>query len=331
MISRLVVAIVQMRRHSIGLAVCLCVLSALSARSTTFSVNAVGFVNKTFKPGITAAHNPLAAVDNRVSELFAHAPVGTVVYSPGPSGLFENATKTVSGWMNGGLFLPPGRGFYVNNTGTADFTVTFVGNVLQGELTHHLLPGTSLAGSLVPQTGLISTDLHFPADIGDAVLVFDGTGPAANRYEFTVSGWMPHEPVLEVGDSMWITTARELFWTRNFNVNNSLVRSTVNDPIPSTVIAYPLSGGESAIYEINGFSRTQASVPQPEINFVATEADGSLLYRVFTEAGRDYQIESSPDLANWSEFAAFTAATSEHRFNVGRPGNTGRYFRVRTL
>lgn len=298
---------------------------------TVFSVNAVGFANRTFKPGVSAAHNPLVAGDNRAAALFDHAPIGTSIHTPGPTGEFVKAERTASGWINGDLLLPPGRGFYVGNPEQEPFTITFVGNVLQGSLTNSLLPGTSLTGSLVPQEGLISTDLHFPPNIGVLVHVFNGTGPQANEYLFTSLGWLPHEPSLMVGDTMWVTTERGANWTRSFSVNHSYgANMAYGFTATPSLRAYPLNGGESAIYSVPGFALTPAALPELRLQFVGVETDDSQVYRVFTQPGRHYLVESSTDLQTWTTFTNFTADSSVFVFNTGRPTTACRFFRAGT-
>lgn len=91
-----------------------------------------------------------------------------------------------------------------------------------------------------------------------------------------------------------------------------------------------MAGGLADIYAVPGFNQTAISVPQPEITFVRKNADGSIDYRVFTEAGRNYVIEISTDLQFWSKHRHFQASRSEYQFNSGALSNSVRYFRVAT-
>lgn len=155
--------------------------SAVLGQSTLFSVNAVGFVNKTFKPGVTAVINPLLPNDNGASSLFQSAPIGTTVITVGSGGNFITAFKTFLGWNNGDLELLPGRGFYVYDPTSSPFTITVVGTVQQGDLNLTLRPGTSLLGSLIPQSGLLTSDLQFQPHFGDTAHVFDSAAATANQ------------------------------------------------------------------------------------------------------------------------------------------------------
>lgn len=309
--------------------VCMTLLSCLEARSqSVFSANAVGFVRKTFPIGATAVVNPLEAADHRVSKLLESAPVGVSVYTPGPDGEFETATRGANGWINGDLLLPPGRGFYVENRSGGEFEVIFIGNVLQGARTLALPPGTTLLGSLIPQAGLLSGDLYFPARLGDVAHVFDGSSETANRYEYTAVGWQPHEPVLRVGSAFWLTLGASNYWTRTFSVND--LGGGGNSPGPSYVDLYPLNGGTNAIYSVGGFGSRAISPPRPEIAFVGLGVDGRLRYRVFTEAGRSYTVQASQDLINWSVHTSFTATSAEFHFDAGQPSSACRFYRIVT-
>ena len=104
-----------------------------------YSVNVVGYVNSTLKPGFNLISNPLnntATGGNTVGTIFGSAlPDGSAVYKF-VNGGYEavNAFSDMFGWDTPGQTLVPGEGVFVFLAGSADVTVTFVGDVNQGAL-----------------------------------------------------------------------------------------------------------------------------------------------------------------------------------------------------
>jgi hypothetical protein len=102
------------------------------------------------------------------------------------------------------------------------FTITFVGEVPQGTLTTAVPNGFSIVSSQVPQSGGITTALGFPGKDNDACYKYI-PGPGGH---FEISsyidgfGWDPAEPILSVGEAVWIlSSGAHANWTRVFSVN----------------------------------------------------------------------------------------------------------------
>lgn len=207
------------------------------AQGTVFSVNAVGYVNTTLKPGFNLISNPLnAGADNTIPTLFKTAPFGTQVYRfhSTPSAGFDIATNDdlTPGWISqtAGLLtaqILPGSGLFVKNNSTpkADFTVTFVGEVPQGNLSTTLVKGLQVVSSQVPQEGKISADLKYTGQAGDQISKFDATTQKFVVYGFddlsnawTLSG-VANEPTIGVGESFFLSKQVAGTWTRTFDVN----------------------------------------------------------------------------------------------------------------
>jgi len=206
------------------------------AQGTVFSVNAVGYVNTTLKKGFNLIANPLdAGADSTIGTLFKSLPFGTQVYRFNGTG-FDIATyddieaKYTS--ATAALLtaqIKPGEGVFVKNNTTTDQTVTFVGEVPQGNLANPFPKGLSIRASQVPQDGKLTTDLGFPAKPGDQVSKFDATtqkfvGPytfddlvGANG-SWTLGG-VANEPSLVVGESVFLRASAAGTWSRTFNVN----------------------------------------------------------------------------------------------------------------
>lgn len=179
-----------------------------------YSVNAVGYVNVTFKKGFTLAANPLKAADNSVKALFASAPDGTVVYKFTAAGTYDINTKDFGEFEKPADTLMPGEGAFV--LAPSDFTVTFVGEVMQGQLKNSIPKGFSIRSSMVPQAGKLSADLGFPGADGDFVYLFRNGAYAISGYDF---GAWDNEPTPAVGEAFFVNKVAAVDWNRNFSVN----------------------------------------------------------------------------------------------------------------
>jgi hypothetical protein len=193
----------------------------------------VGYVNKTFAPGFTMFANPLVAEDNDISALIPEAPVGTTAYAWNEGELkFDIVTSFgAAGWSGPLEFLPGGGGFI---GASAEFTVTFVGEVMQsvppyvaaaGDPLQNPIPeGLSIRSSMVPQAGAL-------ADLGLDNLPFQSTvytwDVADQKYAINTllvppDTWsLGAAPSLEVAEAMFVAIpeGQALTWERVFSVN----------------------------------------------------------------------------------------------------------------
>jgi hypothetical protein len=199
-----------------------------------FSVNAVGYVNKTILAGkLALISNPLDAGtgNNTIANLFKGAPDGTQVYKYNGTG-FDTATYDLTdpanpSWVPDSaakIEVKPGEGVFVRNGDPkVDYTVTFVGEVPQGKLDNSYPKGLSIRSSIVPQKGT-ADELGFKATDGDQinqyvaakqgydVFTYDATDPAAPV-------WNPPLKPLDVGESFFLNAAQAGTWSRTFSVN----------------------------------------------------------------------------------------------------------------
>jgi len=222
-----------MKAKSILLAATVVAASALSSSAqTVFSVNAVGFVNKTFPNGQFAlASNPLSAANNTVDALFPDAPAGCIIYKFDGAGFGTPNTRGGFGtlaWSNPGMTLVPGEAFFFRNNSGSDYTVTFVGDVPQGTLTTPLNDGFSLVASQVPVVGGVGTDLKLPEAAGTVVYTWNGTTYTPYSLGgFGSLSWSPSEPIIGVGQGFWVRRSGATEWKVSFDVNNGSI-NTVN-------------------------------------------------------------------------------------------------------
>lgn len=207
-------------------AICGLVSSAAVMAQSVYSLNAVGYVNTTIPTGFSIIANPLNASTNTLSSLIVGAPEGTTVYKYNGAN-FDIATYSQDDYGNlvwdNDLTLVPGEGAWIKNTGSA-FTNTFVGEVVTGTNTVAVPVGFSLKGSIVPQAGILNTDLGYPAAENDTIYIYDNS--VGN---FTISTYAQDDygnlvwdnvPTVKVGQGFWIYTTTAKSWTRVFNLND---------------------------------------------------------------------------------------------------------------
>jgi len=209
-----------MRTKTLLLTAALAAAGAVSSMAQVYSVNAVGYVNVTVPVGFSMIANPLKAADNSVAALLAAPPENTTVY------LFANGKYSVDSfslgsWDDGTEQLLPGGGAFIKNASSAAFTVTFVGEVMQGNLSNPIPAGFSIISSQVPQTGAVDTVLGLPVGEGDTVYQFDN---AHNRYavdSYSLGSWDTDTgPAPAVGEAFFYKNAGAAKnWTRTFSVN----------------------------------------------------------------------------------------------------------------
>ncbi len=196
------------------------------AQGTVFSVNAVGFVNKTLNSGFQIVANPLVAATNDLNTLFppsAGIPNLSAVYKWNPAAGSFATSFYFNGWTSNMTVLP-GEGFFFKLQGSTPVTVTFVGNVNQGSLTNSLPTGFSLVSSQIPQAGGVTSLLGFPAANLDAVYQYDNVNNVYITKIFFNGSWNGGdgtEPNISVAEGFFVhvQSPSGSSWVRNFNVN----------------------------------------------------------------------------------------------------------------
>jgi hypothetical protein len=211
-------------------AVCFGAASALGAVSS----NVVGYTQVALAKGLNLAANTLDnTTGNHIADVLSYVPDGSTVY------LFDGKKFSSSQFLanvpgdptQGGIWtadaaIAPGTGFFIDSS-TA-YTVTFVGQVLQGTLSNPVPTGLSIKASQVPQAAAIDTLGLAPGD-GDQVFYFaagkytsyqflanDPTNPAAGGIWTTGDG---NAPQLGIGQAVFISSSGKATWNRTFTVN----------------------------------------------------------------------------------------------------------------
>jgi len=222
-----------MRTKTLLLVAAATAASVATSMAQVYSVNAVGYVNKTVpKGGYAMISNPLNAPTNTINALFAGVPDGFQVYlyTPGSgytAGNFDALSGAFTPDAVANANLLPGQGVFVRNPSTSDVTITFVGDVPQGTLTTHLVAGLQIVSSQVPQAGPLD-QLGFPAiakngaSDGDQVYQFVVSTQkyAMSTYDGLSDAYAPALPTVDVGEAFFVKKVTASDWTRTFNVNS---------------------------------------------------------------------------------------------------------------
>jgi len=186
-----------------------------SSSAQVFSVNVVGYVNKSLTAGFNLVANPLSNGDNSLSTIIPSAPDGTTVFTFNGAGYDSVSYLDGVGWL-GNATLPPGVGFFVN--APSDTTVTMVGEVEQGTLDVALGEGFNLTGSRVPQETNVSA-LGLPEVDGLTVWKFNGAG--YDTFSYIAGIGFLSDAKIGVGEGFFAQVpagAGEITWSRDFTV-----------------------------------------------------------------------------------------------------------------
>jgi len=203
-----------------------------------YSVNAVGYVNSSFpNAGFFIISNPLNNGNNQLGTILPNAPDNTLLYKFA-GGSFAEGQQFIAGagWFNSSgastVTLAPGEAAFLQIPagGTFPATLTFVGDVPQGNLTQPLPQGFSLQASAVPISAGLSTTgnsgMNFPAVDNDLVYFFNGvTQVYSEGIQFIAgAGWFDstgaNDPTPAVGQGFFLLRSGAAGnWTRTFSVN----------------------------------------------------------------------------------------------------------------
>lgn len=198
------------------------------AQSNVYSLNIVGYVNKTAPPGFSMIANQLNTTNNTIAALLPSVPDGSQLfkYTTGSGYVTANfevdPISNVGAWDRPTITLNPGEGAFFKNTATTNITLTFVGEVITGSSTNPLPVGFSIRSSIIPQAGT-ATSLLVPGSDGDQIFKYTpGSGYTTFNYEVdpisNVGAWNP-DPNVTVGESFFIKKTAAQNWIRNFTVN----------------------------------------------------------------------------------------------------------------
>jgi hypothetical protein len=192
-----------------------------SSMAQVYSLNVVGYYNLPIGANQKVMiANQLNTTNNTIASLIPSGPPFANFYKySGTFATYQFDDVTLAWLPDGNATLNPGEGgFYVSPVAT---TLTFVGEVLQGSLTNTLPIGQKvMRSSIVPQQGLVSTDLGLPGEAFDNLYTYAGTYTTYQFDDVTLA-WLPSEPTINVGQSFFYVKATggtKSAWVRNFTV-----------------------------------------------------------------------------------------------------------------
>jgi hypothetical protein len=226
-----------MRTKALLLAAAFAAAGVATSVAQVYSVNAVGYVNVTLVPGFNLVSNPLdaGAGNNTVAKLLTNIQGGvppqtkafvfdvTTGQFATPASYFGAPINAWSPASSANLEVPPGNGLYVFNPTQADLTLTFVGQVMQGNLSNPLPQGFSIKANQVPQAGKPDS-FGLVGTPGDKIFKFNKATGAYNTpssfFGPPINQWSPATPVIEVGEAFFMFRATSAgTWNRTFSVN----------------------------------------------------------------------------------------------------------------
>jgi hypothetical protein len=174
--------------------------------------------------GMLAIANQLNRSTNMLSALIPTAPAGSAFYKyTGAGGYAATTYDDLAGAWDRDFSLNPGEAAIFRNASASPFVITFVGEVLQGQLVNTLPIGNSLRSSMVPQSGRITADLGLPAEGGDTIYIYNGTY-SGNTFDDISGRWDspdPGGPIVNVGQGFFYRKApggTKTLWIRNFTL-----------------------------------------------------------------------------------------------------------------
>merc|ERR1711898_86474 len=183
----------KMRTKTLLLTAFVGALGFTAAQAQVYSVNAVGYVNKSIPAGFSIVANPLNNGDNKVADVFGANPGSLTVYRFGDAGFSINSYDAdFEEWDNGDDVIAPGAGF-------------------------------SIRSSQVPQEGSLDADLGFPTDEAVTVYQFGAAGYSIIAYDADFEEWDTDDtkgPVVGVAEGFWVLRETAANWTRSFSTSD---------------------------------------------------------------------------------------------------------------
>lgn len=185
------------------------------------SANVIGYASALLPPGFSMIANPFNAPDNSVAALFANWPDDTTLnkFDTSLFRLTDNGIKART-WSNPDDQFVPGEGAIFYNP-TPDYRpLTFVGEVMQENLSMPIPAGFSIRSSLVPQNGALREELGFPIADGDVIHLFDREKQKYLLYPHENGHWTSGSPSVGIGESFWVAKRTPANWVRNLTIGS---------------------------------------------------------------------------------------------------------------
>lgn len=167
-----------------------------------------GYVTRDIPAGFSLQVVPVLNRNSHIAALIKEAPEGTEIVIDDGSGWIINRFGNLA-WSLPDMQLQMGRGMIFNSP--EDWSITWVGDVLAGDLGSLIPEGESLVGSLIPKEGKLGRDLAFPLMEGVEILTVNREGGDFESLARVENGaWVPMDPPISVGEAV-VVRAPEAF------------------------------------------------------------------------------------------------------------------------
>jgi hypothetical protein len=211
------------------------VVSSIAA-DNVYSVNVVGYINMTLSNSWSLVSDQLDdGAGNKITNVFS-ADFGAgkypVTFYKYNGATYDTLTRVSAAvWTfnpntveNRQATLKPGEAIFVRKQFAAPISVTFVGEVKQGDnMTNSIVsPGFELYSPIIPQDGGVRTIHNLTPPANSVVYAgFNGVSYTTIR-NWTGTVWAGAEPQIKVGEGFWLNSrgTAAFDWTRTFWVNN---------------------------------------------------------------------------------------------------------------
>jgi len=228
-----------MRTKSLLLAAVLGAAGIASSLAQVYSVNVVGYINLTLTPGLNLITVQLKGTNQNVNTLLGTStpiiPDNSLLFTWNAAGQrYDNALTGGGGvWYDGSgnpstVTLSPGQAFFIQIAGTANVTLTLVGEVPTGATPVSVVNGLGFYGDPAPVSQNTATN-GFPIADNDSLYTWNTAGQRWNTALTGVSaasggpawfdgsgnsvGFAP-----AVGQGFAVLHTGAATWNRNFTV-----------------------------------------------------------------------------------------------------------------
>jgi hypothetical protein len=227
-----------MRTKTLVLSAIVGALSSASLMAQVYSLNSVGYINVTLKPGFQIIANQLNTTNNNLSPLLDsqvgdgfHDGLEFFKFNGNSYVTLVTDSLSTPPWDGPATTttLNPGEAIFVRNGTATNITLTFVGTVLQGSLTNSVLAtGFSLVSSMVPQAGAVDSALGLPNVDGAELFQYipaqgnyvTYVGDSLNSPPWDSPTGLPAAPTVAVGEGFFYKSSGTVTpWVRSFTVN----------------------------------------------------------------------------------------------------------------
>jgi hypothetical protein len=182
-----------MRTKTLLLAAVLSAAGIASSLAQVYSVNVVGYINLTLKPGLNLITAQLKGTNQNVNTILGSTtpalPANSLLFTWNPvAQAFANAQ--IAGGDNkwydptsgaeSTTTVSPGQSFFINNVGTVDCMMTLVGEVPTGPTAVSVGNGLGFYGDPAPVSQNIVTN-GFPVNDNDLLFTWNVTSQSYNN------------------------------------------------------------------------------------------------------------------------------------------------------